>query len=152
MSADAGTQWELLLFLQLIKDITAAYFVVVYTLCDPTDCSTPDFPVHHQFRELTQTHVHHISDAIQPSHPLLSPSSLALNFSQHQGLSNESALHIRWRKYWSFSLNISPSSEYSGLISLRMDWFKSINSSVLSLLYNPTLTSIHDYWKNNSFD
>ena len=83
--------------------------------------------------------------------------------------SNESVLRIRWPKYWSFSCNISPSNEYSGLISFRMDWldllavqgtlkssptpqFKSINSSVLSFLYNPTLTSIHDYWKNHSFD
>ena len=83
--------------------------------------------------------------------------------------SNESVLHIRWPKYWSFSFSISPSSEYSGLISFRIDWFdlpavqralkssstpkfKSINSLVLSFLYHPTLTSIHDYWKNHSFD
>ena len=91
-------------------------------LCDPTNQSTPGLPVHHQLPESTQTHVHCVSDAIQPSHPLLSPSSLALNFSQHQGLSNESALHIRWRKYWSFSLNISPFNEHQGLISFRMDW------------------------------
>ena len=91
-------------------------------LCDPTNQSTPGLPVHHQLPESTQTHVHCVSDAIQPSHPLLSPSSLALNFSQHQGLSNESALHIRWLKYWSFSLNISPFNEHQGLISFRMDW------------------------------
>ena len=83
--------------------------------------------------------------------------------------SSESVLRIRWPKYWSFSSSISPSNEYSGLISFRMDWldllavqgtlkssptpqFKSINSSVLSFLYSPTLTSIHDYWKNHSFD
>ena len=82
--------------------------------------------------------------------------------------SNELALHIRWPKYWSFSFNISPSNEYSGLISFRMDWspccprdsqgssptpqFKSINSLALSLLYGPTCTSVHDYWKNHSFD
>ena len=64
--------------------------------------------------------------------------------------SSESALHIMWPRYWSFSF--SPSNEYSGLISFRTDWFKSINSLVLSLLYGPTLTSIHDYWKNHSFD
>ena len=81
--------------------------------------------------------------------PLLLPPSI---FPSIRVFSIESVLHIRWPKYWSFSLNISPSSEYSGLISLRMDWFKSINSSVLSLLYNPTLTSIHDYWKNQSLD
>ena len=69
-----------------------------------------------------QTHVHQVSDAIQPSPPLLSPSPPAFNLSQHQGLSIESALHIRWPKYWSFSFNISPSSECSRLISFRMDW------------------------------
>ena len=72
--------------------------------------------------------------------------------------SNESSLRIRWPKYWTFSFSISPSNEYSGLISFRMDWldptpqFKSINSSALSFLYSPTLTSIHDYWKNHSFN
>ena len=83
------------------------------TDCDPMDCSTPGFPVHHQLPELAQTHVHWVSYAIQQSHPLSSPSPLAFNLSQHQGLSNESALRIRWPKYWSFSFNISPSSEYS---------------------------------------
>ena len=71
------------------------------TLCDPMDCSTPGFPVHHQLPEFAQTHVHRISDAIQPSHPLSSPSPPAFNLSQHQGLSNESVLPIRWPKYWS---------------------------------------------------
>ena len=89
------------------------------TLCDPMDCSMPGFPVHHQLLEPTQTPVHHASDAIQPSHPLSSPSP-AFNLSQHQGLSNESVLHIRWPKYWSFSFSISPSNEYSELISFRM--------------------------------
>ena len=93
------------------------------TLCDPRDCSTPGPPVHHQFPELAQTHVHQVSDAIQPFHPLQSPSPPALNLSQYKVFSNESALHIRWPKYWSFSFSISPSSEYSGLISFRMDWF-----------------------------
>ena len=80
------------------------------------------FPVHHQLPEPTQTHVNHIGDAIQLSHPLSSPSPPALNLSQHQGVSNESALHIRWPKYWSLSFNISPSNEHPGLISFRMDW------------------------------
>ena len=84
------------------------------TLCDPRNCSTPGFPVHHQLPEPTQTHVHWVGDAIQPSHPLLSPSPPALNLSQHQGL-------FKWPKYWSFSFNISPSSEHPGLISFRMD-------------------------------
>ena len=94
---------------------------------------------------------------------------LALNLSQHQCFSNKSVLHIRWMKYWSFILSISPSNEYSGLISIRIDWFdllevqetqessptprfKSINSLVLSFLYGPTLTFVCDYWKNHSFD
>ena len=86
------------------------------------DCSTLGFPVHHQLRELTQTHVYQVGDAIQASHPLSSPSPPALNLSQNQGLSNESVLRIRWAKYWSFSFSISPSNEYSGLISFRIEW------------------------------
>ena len=84
------------------------------------DCSTPGFPVHHQLPEFTQTHVHSVGDAIQPSRPLL---LLPLIFPSIRVFSNESTLHIRWPKYWSFSFNISPCSEYSGLISFRMDWF-----------------------------
>ena len=83
----------------------------------------PGFPVHHQLPQLAQTHGHQISDAIQPSHPLSSPFPPAFNLSQHQGLSNKSTLGISWPKYWSFSFSISPSSEYLGLISLRIDWF-----------------------------
>ena len=132
------------------------------TLFDLMNCTTPGLPAHHQLPEFTQTHVHWVSDAIQPSHPLLSPSPPAFNLSQHQGLINESVLPIREGKYWCFSFNISPFNEYSGLISFRMDWldllalqgtqkssptaqFKSIGSSALSFLYSPTLTSIHDY-------
>ena len=102
-------------------------------------------------------------------HPLSSPSTPAFSLSQHQVFSIESALHIWWPKYWSFDFSISPSNDYSELISFRIDWFallavlgtlesspapqlKSINSLALSFLYGPTLTSIHDYWKNHSFD
>ena len=92
------------------------------TLCSLIDCRTPGFSVHHQLPDLTQTHMHWISDAIQPSHPLSSPSLPAFNLSQHQGLFQWVVLCIRWPKYWSFSFSISPSSEYSGLISFRMDW------------------------------
>ena len=81
------------------------------TLCDPMNRSTPGRPVHHQLPEFTQTHVHLVRDAIQPSHPLSSPSLPALNPSQHQSLSNESTLRIRWPKYWSFSFSIIPSKE-----------------------------------------
>ena len=92
------------------------------TLCDPMDCSTLAFPVHHQLPKLAQTHVQWVGDAIQPFHPLSSPSPPSFNLTQHQALSNESVLHIRWPKYWSFSFSISPSNEYPGLISLRIDW------------------------------
>ena len=88
------------------------------TFCDPMNCSTPGLPVHHQLPEFIQTHVHWVDDAIQPSHPLLSPSPSALNLSQHEGLFK---WVIRWPKYWSFSINISPSSEHPGLISFSMD-------------------------------
>ena len=139
------------------------------TLCKPMNCSTSSLPVHHQLVEFTQTHVHWVGDAIQPSHPLSSPSPPALNLSQHQGLFKWVSFCIRWPKYWSFSFNISPSNEYLGLVFFRMDWldlfavqgtqqssptpqFKSINSTALSFLYSPTLTSIHDQWKNHSLD
>ena len=87
------------------------------TLCNPMDCSTPGLPVHHQLPEFTQIHVHRVDDAIQPSHPLSSPSP-AFSLSQHQDLF-KSVLCIRWPKYWSFSFNISPSNEYLGLIFFR---------------------------------
>ena len=86
------------------------------------DCSTPGLPVHHQLPELAQTHVHRVSDAIPPPHPLPSPSPPHFKLSNIRVFSNESVLCIRWPKYWSFSFSISPSSEYSGLLSFRMDW------------------------------
>ena len=92
------------------------------TLCDPMDCNTPGLPVHHQLLEFTQTHVHWVGDAIQPSHPLSSPSPPPSIFPSIRVFSNESALRMRWTKYWSFSFNISPSNEHPGLISFRMDW------------------------------
>ena len=93
------------------------------TLCDPMNHNMPGLPVHHQLLEFTQTHVHWVGDAIQPSHPLSSPSPPTFNLSQHRVFSNESVLRIRRPKYWSFSFSISPSNEHSGLISFRMDWF-----------------------------
>ena len=105
------------------------------TLWDPMDCSTLGFPVHHQLPEPIQTHVHCVSDAIQPSHPLPSPSPPTSNLSQYQDLF-QSVLHIRWPKYWSFSFSISPSNEYSGLISFRMDWLDllAVQGTLKSLL------------------
>ena len=137
------------------------------TLCNPMDCSMPGFPVHHQLPELAQIHVHQVGDAIQPFHSLSFPLLTSI-FPSIGVFSNETVLRIRWPKYWSFSFGISPSSEYSGLISFRIDCFdvfavdsqkssptlqfKSIKSWALSFLYGSTLTSIHDYWKNYSFD
>ena len=138
-------------------------------LCDPVDCSTPGFPVHHQLPELTQAHVHRLGDVIQPPHSLLFPSP-AFSLSQHQGFLQWVSSPTRWPKYWSFNFSVRPSNEYAGLITFRIEWldllavqgtlqessptppFKSINSSAFSFLYTPNLTSIHDYWKNWSFD
>ena len=104
------------------------------TLCDPMDCSTPGFCVHHQLPEIAQTHVHGVGDALQPSHPLLSPSLPPSIIPSIRVFSNKSVIHIRWPKYWSFS--ISPSSEYSGLISFRMDWLDllAVQGTLKSLL------------------
>ena len=132
------------------------------TLCDPKDCSMPGFPIHHYLPELAQTHVHRVSDAIQPSQPLSPPFLPPLIFPSIRVFSSEPVLHIRWPKYWSFSFSISPSNEYSGLIgfpcsprdsqeSSPTPRFRSINSSARIFLYI-TLTSIRDYWKNRSFD
>ena len=92
------------------------------TLCDLMDCRTPGFPVHHQLSELSSTHVHRVGDAIQLSHPLHPLLLLPSIFPSIMVFSSESVLHIRWPKYWNFSFSISPSNEYSGLISFRMDW------------------------------
>ena len=135
------------------------------TLCNPMDCSMPGFPVLHHLPELAQTHVHWVGDAIQPSHPLCPLFLLLSIFPSIRVFFDELALCIWWLKYWSFS--ISPSNKYSGLTLFRIDWFdllavqgtlkcsptpqfKSINSLVHSLLYGPTLMSVHDYWKNHS--
>jgi len=102
------------------------------------DCSMPGFLVHHQLPQLAQTHVHWVSDAIQPSHPLSSPSLPALNFPSIRVFSNESVLHVRWPKYWSFSFSISPSNEHPGLVSFRMDWLDllAVQGTLKSLLQN----------------
>ena len=107
------------------------------------DCSTPGLPVYHQLPEFIQTHVHWVSDTIQPSHLLSSPSPPAFILSQHHVFSNESVLCIRWPKYWSFS--ISPSNEYWGLVSFRMDWFGllAVQGTLKSLLqHQSSKTSI----------
>ena len=98
--------------------------------------STPGLPVHHQLPEYTQTHVHWVNDAIQPSHPLLSPFPPAPNPSSIRVFSNELSLRMRWPKYWSFSFNFSPSNEHPGLISFRMDWLDilAVQGTLKSLL------------------
>ena len=108
------------------------------TLCNPMDCSTPGLSVHHQLPEFTQTHVDWVSDAIQPSHSVSSPSPPALNLSQHQGLFNWSAVCIRWPKYWSLSFSVSPSNEYSGLLSFRIGWFDLLAIKGLSRVFSNT--------------
>ena len=119
------------------------------------NCSTPGLSVHHQLPESTQTHVHWVADDIEPSHPLSSPSPPALNLSKHQGLFKWVSSSHQWLKYWSFSFSISPSSEYSGLISFRMDWlellaaqraFKSLlqhHSSKASILWHSAFFMVH---------
>ena len=112
-------------------------------LCYPMDCSMPGLPVHHQLPELAQTHVHWVGDAIQPSQPLSSPSPPAFNLFQHQVFSNESAVCVKWPKYWSFSFNISPSNKHPGLISFRMDWLD-------LLAVQGTLKSLFQHYSSNT--
>ena len=117
------------------------------TLCNPMGCSTPGFPVHHQLLELAQLKS---IESVIPSNlltrwcPLLLLPSI---FPRIRVFSNESALCIRWPKYWNFRFSFSPSNEYS-----PTPQFKNINSLALRFFYGPTLTSFHDYWKNHSFD
>ena len=140
------------------------------TLCNPMNHSTLGLPVHHQLLESTQTHVHWVSDAIQTSHPLSSPSPSAINLSQHQGLFKRVSSSYQVAKILEFQLQ-HQSFQWTPRTDLLKDGpvgslcsprdsqessptpqFKSINSSALSFLYSPTLTSIHDYWKNHSLD
>ena len=108
------------------------------TLCNPMECSTPGFPVCHQLREPTQTHVRRVGDAIQPLHPLSSPSS-AFSLSQHQGLFHELVLCIRWTNHCSFSFSISLSNEHLRLISLRMDCISLLSKGLSRVLSNTTV-------------
>ena len=134
------------------------------------DPSTPGFPVHYELPEPTQTHVHQIGDAIQPSQPLLSASPLAFNLPQHQGLFQWVSSSDHMAKVLELQLQ-HQSFQWVIRVDFLWDWlvwypccprdsqessptpeFKGISSSELSFLYNPTLTSIHNYWKNHSFD
>ena len=127
-------------------------------LCYPMDCSTPGLSVPHHLPKFAQVHVHCIGDAIQPSHPLIPSSLSALNFSQKWGLFLWVAYLYQWPKYWSFS--VTPSIEYSGLISLEIDWFALLavqgtlqeSSPALCLLYSPALTTTLNHWEDHSLD
>ena len=133
------------------------------TLCNPMGCSMPGFPVLHYLLDFAQIHVHWVGDAIQPPRPLTPPSPLPSILPSIRFFSSESSLHIRWPKYWSFSASISPSNEYSGLISFRIDWFdllasprdseESSSTTIWKHQFfgaSPTLTPINDYCKNHS--
>ena len=136
------------------------------TLCDPTDCSTPGLPVHHQLVELTQTHVHRVGDVIQQSHPLLSLQSFTVSGSfpmsqfftsggQSIGISaSASVLPMNIQDWFPLGWTGWNCLQSKGLSkeSSPMPQFKSINSLALSFLYSSTLTFIHDYWKNHSLD
>ena len=102
--------------------LCAQFSCSVMSDCNPMDCSTPSLSVHQQLLEFAQAHVHLVNDAIQPSHPLSSPCPLPSIFPSIKVFSNESVLCIRWPKFWRFSFSISPSNEYSQLISFRIDW------------------------------
>ena len=137
------------LFLFLVTifkcEISSVQLLSRVRLCNSVDCSMPGLPVHHQLLEFTQTHVHWVRDAIQSSHTLHPLLLLPLIFPSIRVFSNESALHIRWTKYRSFSFNISPSNEHSGLISFRMDWLNllAIQATLKSLLqHNSSRASI----------
>ena len=106
------------------------------TLWDAMECNTPGLPVHYQLLEFTQTHVHCVSDAIQPSYPLSSPSPPTFHLSQHQGLFKWVSFSYRWPKYWSISFSIGPSNEYLGLIAFKMNWLDllAVQGTLRSLL------------------
>ena len=143
---------------------------VCQTLCNSMDCSMPGFPIPHHLPEFAQVHVHWIGDAIQLSHPLSHSSPSAFNLSQHQGLFQwvgsfhqvAKVLELQlWHQsfQWIFRIDLlqdwlvwSPCSPRNSHESFPAPQFRSINSSMLSLLYGPTLTSVHDYWKDHSFD
>ena len=116
------------------------------TLCDPMNCSTPGLLVHHHLLEFTQTHIHRVSDAIQPSHPLSSPFPPVPNPLSIRVFSNESTLRMRWPKYWSFSFGIIPSKEIPGLISFRMDWLDLLESKGLSRVFSNTTVQKHQFF------
>ena len=151
--------------IDIIKDSVISVTQSCLTLCDPMDCSKPGFPVHHQLPEATQTQVRWVSDAIQPSHPLSSPSPSTFNLSQHQGLYKWVSSLYQVAKTWTFSFIFSPSNECSGLIfwvgllavQQTLKSFLQHHSSKESILWCSAffivqILSICDYWKNHNLD
>ena len=116
------------------------------TLCDPMNCSMPGLPVHHQLPEFTQTHIHWVGDAIQPSHPLFSPSPPAPNSPSIRVFSNESTLRMRWPEYWSFSFSIISSKVHPGPISFRMDSLDLLAGQGLSRVFSNTRVQKHQFF------
>ena len=116
------------------------------TLCDPMNCSMPGLPVHHQLPEFTQTHVHPVSDAIQPSHPLSSPLLLPQIPPRIRVFSNESTLHTRWPKYWSFSFSIIPSKNTQDWSPLEWTGWISLQSKGLSRVFSNTTVQKHPFF------
>ena len=112
----------------------------------PMNCSTPGLPAHHQISEFTQTHVHQVGDAIQPSHPLSSPSLLRPIPPSIRVFSNESTLCMRWQKYWSFSFSIRPSNEHPVLIPLGWTGWISLQSKGLSRVFSNTTVQKHQFF------
>ena len=165
-----GTNFQRFLFRYIFRVQFSSVAQSCLTLCDPMNPSTPGLPVHHKLPCLLK--LMYIKSVMPSSHLILCCPLLLLPPipPSIRVFSNESTLRIRWPKYWSFSFTISPSNEYPGLISFRIDWlellavqgtlksllqhhrFNSINCSALSFFYSPTLTSIHDHWKNHSLD
>ena len=127
-----------------LDSVSSVQSLSCLTLCNPMDSGTPGFPVYHQLPEFTQTHIHQVGDAIQPTHPLSSPLLMPSIFPSIRVFSIESVLCIRSPKYWSFSFSIRPSKEYSGLISFRMDWFDllAVQGTLKSFLPTPQFKSI----------
>ena len=147
----------------------SVHVCVCLLTCDLMNCSMPGFPVLHHLLELAQTHVHQVGDATQSNHLILChPLHLLPSiFSSIRVFPNKLVIGIRWPEYWSFSCRVRPYNEYSGLITFRINWFdllavqgtlKNIfqhhcsKATILRCSYGPTLTSIHEYWKNLSVD
>ena len=166
LKAGSVRPWILLLGVSLY--LLCVFAQSPLTFCDPMDCSTPAFPVLHHLLEFTQTHVHWVCDAIHPSHPPSSPFPPAFNLPQHWGLFQWVVSLHQVAKYWSFSINHF--SKYSGLISsltglisllpkglstpplLQHHHSKASILQCSAIFYGPTLTSVHNYWKNYNFD